>query len=45
MEQPALSVRAQYYQSESQSAFNVPGAIEYILEIQSPMNNLLLYKV
>lgn len=35
MEQPALSVRAQITSRESQSAFNVQGAIEYILEIQS----------
>ncbi|MCH7340817.1 MULTISPECIES: hypothetical protein [Acinetobacter] len=35
MEQPALSVRAQISSRESQSAFNVQGAIEYILEIQS----------
>lgn len=35
MEQPALSVRAQIASRESQSAFNVQGAIEYILEIQS----------
>ncbi|MCU4413440.1 hypothetical protein KTH71_05200 [Acinetobacter sp. WU_MDCI_Axc73] len=34
-EQPALSVRAQITSRESQSAFNVQGAIEYILEIQS----------
>jgi len=34
-EQPALSVRAQITSRESQSAFNVPGAIEFILEIQS----------
>ena len=30
MEQPALSVRAQITSRESQSAFNVQGAIEYI---------------
>ncbi|WP_333977959.1 hypothetical protein [Acinetobacter colistiniresistens] len=35
IEQPALSVRAQITSRESQSAFNVQGAIEYILEIQS----------
>lgn len=35
MEQPEISVRAQISSRESQSAFNVPGAIEYILEIQS----------
>lgn len=35
MGQPALSVRAQITSRESQSAFNVQGAIEYILEIQS----------
>lgn len=35
MEQPGLSVRAQITSRESQSAFNVQGAIEYILEIQS----------
>lgn len=35
MEQPTLSVRAQISSRESQSAFNVQGAIEYILEIQS----------
>lgn len=35
MEQPALSFRAQITSRESQSAFNVQGAIEYILEIQS----------
>ena len=35
MEQPALSVHAQITSRESQSAFNVQGAIEYILEIQS----------
>ena len=34
-EQPALSVRAQITSRESQSAFNVQGASEYILEIQS----------
>jgi hypothetical protein len=35
IEQPALSVRAQITSRESQSALNVQGAIEYILEIQS----------
>lgn len=35
MEQSALAVRAQITSRESQSAFNVQGAIEYILEIQS----------
>lgn len=35
MEQPEVSIRAQITSRESQSAFNVQGAIEYILEIQS----------
>lgn len=35
MEQPEVSVRARINSRESQSAFNVSGAIEYILEIQS----------
>ena len=35
MEQQELSVRARITNRESQSAFNVQGAIEYILEIQS----------
>lgn len=35
MEQQEVSVRARINSRESQSAFNVPGAIEYILEIQS----------
>ena len=30
-----LSVRARINARESQSAFNVPGSIEYMLEIQS----------
>jgi hypothetical protein len=35
MEQQELSVRARITSQESQSAFNVPGAIDYFLEIQS----------
>nr|WP_314523178.1 hypothetical protein [uncultured Acinetobacter sp.] len=35
MEQQELSVRAKITSQESQSAFNVPGAIDYFLEIQS----------
>lgn len=35
MEQQELSVRARITAQESQSAFNVPGAIDYFLEIQS----------
>ena len=35
MEQQELSVRARITNRESQSAFNVQSAIEYILEIQS----------
>lgn len=31
----SLNVRANIYGRESQSAFNIPGAIEYMLEIQS----------
>jgi hypothetical protein len=40
-----LSVKAQISARESQSAFNVQGAIEYILEIQSTSNQPLFYKV
>jgi len=35
MEQQQVSVRARITSQESQSAFNVPGAIDYFLEIQS----------
>ena len=35
MEQQEVSVRARITSQESQSAFNVPGAIDYFLEIQS----------